>query len=558
MSEHIYDLIIVGAGAAGMTAGLYAGRAMLDTLILERSTIGGMAHSTEEIVNYPGIPVTSGPKLMDTLRQQAQDFGCQFKSATVTDLDLEGDVKRIHCGSTTYQAYAVILATGTEHRKLGFDGEAEFTGRGVAYCATCDGELFKDRDIVVIGGGFQAAEESIYLTRFARSVNIVMITDDFTCAKGTAEATKKHPKISIRYSTAVERLEGKNGIEAIHLKHLDTGETETLRSEDGKTMGLFVFAGLVPLTGFLKNKVALDQQGYITTDENLLTNIPGVWAAGDNRPKALRQLVTSVSDGAIAADQAGIYVAELRDRLGLPEIGAERAKTQAQQAKPDATKESPAQSASNSSQSQHFITPDLAKQLTDLFSRMQRDILVKIFTAPDAKGDEMRVFMQEVADCGAKIHLEFLSDQDEQVANYQVERFPAAVLCDLEGNDLRIRFSGIPGGHELTSLALALYRAATNSGLEESQISAITQKVQSPLKLQAAISLSCHLCPTLVTNTIQMALATEQIRMEMIDTGLYPEFKDRYEIMSVPSLIVNDGQAQSFGPKTIDEILALI
>lgn len=551
MNEHIYDLIIVGAGAAGLTAGIYAGRAMMDTLIIEQKTVGGMAHSTEEIVNYPGLRMTSGPKLTETMRQQAEDFACQFKSASVTDLKLDGDIKEVICGSSVYRAYAVILATGTEHRKLGFEGEAEFTGRGVAYCATCDGELFKDRDIVVIGGGFQAAEESVYLTRFARRVNIVMITDDFTCAKGTAEAPKKHPKISIRYSTGVERLEGTNGIEKIHLKNLNTGEREVLQSEDGKSMGVFVFAGLVPLTAFLKGKVELNPAGYIVTDENCLTSVPGVWAAGDNRPKELRQLVTSVADGAVAADQAGKYVAELRAKLGLPEIGEGR-----ELKAPKAEKESPAADTRPEDGSKHFIKGDLASQLEGLFARMQRTVHLHVYTAADAKGEEMKVFTQEVADCGQKVELHLHSAEEAEQDG--VLRLPAIVLRNDKNEEVGLRFSGIPGGHELTSLALAIYRSSEGSGLEPGQEAALAALGDKEYHLLCAISLSCHLCPTLVGNCLQLALASPHIKMEMLDVALYPELRDRFNLMSVPSLIVNEGEAQSFGPKSFDEILDIL
>lgn len=552
MSEHIYDLIIIGAGAAGMTAGIYAGRAMMDTLILEQKTVGGMAHSTEEIVNYPGLRITSGPKLTDTMRQQAEDFDCKFKSATVTDLNLDGDVKEVICGSVTYKTYSVIIASGTEHRKLGFEGEAEYTGRGVAYCATCDGELFKDKDIYVIGGGFQAAEESIYLTRFAKSVNIVMITDDFTCAKGTAEATKNHPKINIRYSTAVEKIEGSRGIEKIHLKNLSTSETELITAKDGETMGLFVFAGLVPLTAFLQNKVELDKQGYIVTDQNCLTSVPGVWAAGDNRPKELRQLVTSVADGAIAADQAGKYVAELRNKLGLPAIGEGREAKEVKREENTTT----STSASSENSSKHFIKGDIETQLKGLFSRMEKEVNLEVFTENNSKGEEMKIFMQEVADCGDKIKLHFHNDSEATL--YNVERFPSVVLCNQDGTDSSVRFSAVPGGHELTSLALAIYRVSTNSGLEDSQIKLINEKIKSDKKLMIAISLSCHLCPTLVTNAMQLCLASPHVSMEMLDVALFPDIKEQYNLMSVPSMLVNNGEKQVFGPKTIDEIIEIL
>ena len=278
----IYDLIIIGGGPAGISAGIYAGRAKLKTLVIEKENMGGQIKTTHEMVNYPGILQTTGIDYMDTLRQQALSFNVNFKEDEVLDLYLESDIKVIKTKKEEIQGRAVIFATGASPRKLGFKGEEEFTGRGVAYCATCDGEFFQGLDVFVIGGGYAAAEEALFLTKFAKKVRVVVRKSEFGCAKTIADKVKSHPKIEVLFNTELEEVGGEGVLQFAKFKNNKTGEIfEYKASKEDGTFGLFVFIGYKPQTELLKGKVQLDEQGYIVTNEVMETNLPGVYAAGD-------------------------------------------------------------------------------------------------------------------------------------------------------------------------------------------------------------------------------------------------------------------------------------
>jgi thioredoxin reductase (NADPH) len=314
--EKIHDLLIIGSGAAGLSAALYAGRAQLDTVIFEKEQVGGQAIITSDIVNYPGIAQISGPELMMTMQEQATSFGAQFVTGEIQDMDLSKDIKVLQTTAGEYKGYAVLIATGATPRKIGYPGEETFGGRGISYCATCDGHFFKGLDVFVIGGGYSAAEEGIYLTRFAREVHIMVRKDSFSCAKTLADHVLSHPKIKVHFNTEIVEAKGSMLLEEAVFKNNKTGETFTHKTREGdRTFGIFMFAGYIPTTGIFKGHVALDPQGYIPTDENMLTNVPGVYAAGDLRQKILRQLVTAAADGAIAATEAEKHISHLKEKL---------------------------------------------------------------------------------------------------------------------------------------------------------------------------------------------------------------------------------------------------
>lgn len=549
----IHDLIIIGAGAAGLTAGIYAGRALMDTLIIEADRPGGQAAITAEILNYPGVRQSSGPELTEIMRQQTEDFGCRYVNAEVTGLELGGEVKKVICGDKVYESRAVILATGASHRKAGFAGEEEYTGRGVAYCATCDGKLFTGKDVFVIGGGYAAAEEGIFLTRFARSVTMVIRRDVFRCAAGVANKVKAHPKINILFNTEIKKVEGEAFVEKVHLYNNKTGESEIRSAPAGEPFGVFVFAGNIPQTQAFQGLVPMNEQGYIETDERMQTGIPGVYAAGDLRPKVLRQLVTATADGAIAALEAEKYVSAERERLGLKPLGAD-----APPPPPNAPKQKPKMAAPpDADKGKYFIKGALAAQLRDLFAKMQRPVRLLAFLDTSDKARELELFLREVADCSANVELTSAPSDDPRARSLGLSRFPATVLLNEAGEALGPRFGGVPGGHELTSLALAIYRAGTDSGLSAAQKAKLEQ-IKRPVKLEIAVSLSCHLCPDVVASCQQLALASAQITAEMIDIGLFPELQKQYRIMSVPCLLINEGEKQIFGAKKTDEILEQI
>lgn len=308
--EKIYDVIIIGAGPAGLSAGIYAGRSKLDTLIIEKEKDGGQIVITSEIENYPGgIEEETGPSLVGRMVHQANHFGTDKVYDTVLDVELEGEVKKIICKNGEYFAKTVILATGAFPRPIGCPGERQLVGKGVSYCATCDGALFEDMDIYVIGGGDSAVEEALYLSKFGRKVTIVHRRDELRAAKSIQEKAFANPKIEFLWDTVVTELKGDGLLESMVVKNVKTGEeNEILAPEEDGTFGVFVFVGFVPQTNLFEGKVKMDN-GYILTDDEMKTNIPGVFAAGDIRKKPLRQVVTAAADGAVAATQAEKYIA---------------------------------------------------------------------------------------------------------------------------------------------------------------------------------------------------------------------------------------------------------
>ncbi|GAA3640533.1 thioredoxin-disulfide reductase [Asaccharospora irregularis] len=310
--ENLYDLIIIGSGPAGLSAALYGARAKLKTLIIEKGKTGGQIVITHEVANYPGsIQDASGPKLVARMVEQCKEFGAEMVRDNVVSTDLDSNIKVVKGEKGEYRGKTVIVATGANPRKLDVPGEKEFTGKGVSYCATCDGDFFTDLEVFVIGGGDSAVEEAMFLTKFARKVTIVHRRDAFRCAKSVEEKARQNPKIEFLLDTVIEELKGDGVLESIVFKNKKTGEiSEYVADEDDGILGAFVFVGLVPQTELFKGKIDMDSAGYIITDADMKTNIDGVFAAGDCRVKSLRQVVTATNDGAIAAVIAEKYITE--------------------------------------------------------------------------------------------------------------------------------------------------------------------------------------------------------------------------------------------------------
>ncbi len=301
-----YDVVIVGGGPAGLTAGMYAARAALKCLLVERGMPGGQAATTEQIENYPGFPDgVSGPELMNKMYQQAMKFGMETKYGDVISLTREGRMHKLQIGGDIITAKAVIVASGTESVSLGVPGEDKFRGRGVSYCATCDGAFFKGLKVAVVGGGDAALEEGMFLTRFASKVYIVHRRNEFRATNVVQERLKEHTNVELILDTAVVDVLGENKVEAIKIKDVNTGEEKAVAVD-----GVFVYIGKRPSSGLVDAVVAVDERGFIVTDDKMHTNVPGIYAAGDVRQTPLRQVVTAVGDGAVAAVEAGKYIKE--------------------------------------------------------------------------------------------------------------------------------------------------------------------------------------------------------------------------------------------------------
>lgn len=551
----IYDVIVIGGGAAGMSAGIYSGRAKMKTLVLEQGSVGGQAKTTNEIVNYPGVRHTTGPKLMEEMHLQAEDFGVKFAQAEVLEAKLEGEIKVLKTTNGDYETRSVIIATGATPRTLGFPGEAEYRGRGVAYCATCDGEFYTGLEVFVIGAGFAAAEEAIFLTRFARKVTVIAREPEFTCAKTIADKVLAHPKIEVKFNTEIVEATGDELLRRVKFINNQTGETfEHVAAED-ETFGIFIFAGYVPQTKVFNGLVDMDKWGYIITDENMHTSVEGVYAAGDLRPKVLRQVVTAVADGAIASLEAEKYVAQEKERLGIVEEEIEETP------QPKSAAESAPQAKQVAQGGRSALLNDaLRGQIATVLGRMENNVtLVTIVDPTNEKSIELRDLVIDIADLGDKLEAVVKTKGEDAALETKVnaDKFPVVAFLDKDGNYAGVKFHGVPGGHELNSFLLAIYNlAGPGQALDASVLEAI-KAVDKKVNIKVAVSLSCHLCPDVVVGAQRIAIENPNVEAEMLDIANFPELKTKHKVMSVPCMIVNDEKV-TFGSKSIQDMLNFI
>ncbi len=306
-----YDIAIIGGGSAGLSAGIYASRGGLKTVIFEKALVGGQIVLTTEVENYPGFEESlSGFELIEKMKQQALKFGTEIREENVKALSMEGLCKIIETDESIYRAKTVVFAAGAHPRKLNVPGEDKFTGRGVSYCATCDGALYRNKIVAVIGGGDSAVEEAMFLTRFAQRVYIIHRRDQLRAVHAIQQRAKKNDKIQFVFDTVVQEINGDNQVESLTLFNRKTNTTSTI-----EVNGIFIYVGIIPNNELVESRVELDSQGFIKTDEEMHTNIPGFYAAGDIRSKSLRQVVTATNDGAIAAFNAEKWIEVNADKM---------------------------------------------------------------------------------------------------------------------------------------------------------------------------------------------------------------------------------------------------
>ena len=581
----LYDVIVIGGGPAGLTAGLYLARARYRVLILEKDDFGGQITITNEVVNYPGVGRTTGRALTQTMRQQAQDFGAEFLSAEAIGLDVHGDVKTVHTSRGDLKAFGILIATGASPRKLGFEGESEYAGRGVAYCATCDGEFFAGKEVLVVGGGFAAAEESVFLTTYASKVTVLVREQDFTCDAVVAAAAKNNPKIDVRYQVELQGVTaGQGGLREASILNRATGQTETWKPADGGTFGVFVFAGYVPATNLVRGVVELDDYGYVVTHGYLETSVPGVYAAGDLRAKNLRQVVTATADGAIAAVELERYAKRMSEKTGLtPQRPVscvyEQSTTKTDAASLDATAPTPtpapatkrnADAAANAVRKPGELFSDATRQqLNVVFGRMSRPVTLALELDDTPLSTELRGFIDAlVALSGGKLKStvddgEYEKD-DTGRAVFDVDSvLPAARPCArmvVDGEPTGLAFHGVPSGHEFNSFVLGLYNVAGPGQPLGDDLIERAKSIASPLSIMILVSLTCTMCPETVLASQRLASLNPAVRAEAYDVSHFPELKDQYGAMSVPCIVINRGGEQTveFGKKSIPQMLDLI
>lgn len=556
---HIYDTIIIGGGPAGLSAGIYAGRATMDTLIIEGDQIGGQVTTTSTVANYPAVETIDGTTLVNKMKQQATDFGVKFTFDTVVDYNFDPkDIKTVTGKTTTYHARSIIIATGAKPHEIGFKGEQDFRGRGVAYCSTCDGELFSGLEVFVIGGGYAAAEEADYLTRFARHVTVVMRSDDFTCPPLTADRARLNPNITIWPNSEVKSVTGQNYLtDATFINNKTHEETSYHVTKDDNTFGMFIYVGTDPQTELFKNTIILDDDQYIITDQQGQTNIPGVFAAGDVISKPLRQIVTAAADGASAATSAEIYVSAQKHRLHVPITRSTATKKT----------ESKPTSGPSSTISDHvtqlpmhkgqWFTNELVQQLQPIFDKLNHDIILHQLTDASEKSHELSSFLTEFSQLSPHMTLQIEAATDEMLDKWHVTHLPNFSLVSTDGQPTGIKFSGIPTGHELNSLVLAVYNMAGPGQTIDTQLIERIKHLPKT-QIEIGISLTCHFCPDVVAACQHIAAINPNVSAEMIDLQLFPELREAHHIMSVPAMLINQNENVIFGSQSLEEIVTAI
>ena len=544
--KHLYDLIIVGAGPAGLSAGLYAGRATLDTLILEGDTVGGQVTTTSVVYNYPAVEKVDGTQLMNQMQKQVTDFGVTIAHDQVEKYQLADEVKLLVGKSgQEYRARSVIIATGAQPRTVGFSGENEFRGRGVAYCSTCDGELFSGLQIFVIGGGYAAAEEADYLSRFGKHVTVLVRGDHFSCPPLMAARALNNPKVSVKYNTEVKQVTGDDYVTAATLVNNKTGKETVYHVDDGdNTFGIFIYVGTKPATEKLQGLVDLNDQGYIKAAADGATNVPGVYAAGDVIVKNLRQIITAASDGAVAATAAEQYVTAQKQRQGVP-IHTAPVKTATQPVGQTTDLEHQEKVSPHQG---NWLTTEIDSQLKPIFARLTKPVTLEVNTDGSVLSQQLLSFTTEFGSLDDHLTVKTKEGQGELL--------PLLKLLDADGQDTGLHYAGIPTGHELNSLVLGVYNVA---GPGQTIDPALADRIKRlpAAKIRIGVSLTCHFCPDVVAACQRMASLNPGITATMIDLQHFPDLRKSKKIMSVPATMINDAPV-IFGSQSLEQLVAAV
>ena len=550
----LYDAVIVGGGPAGLTAAIYLARARYRVLVVEKEHFGGQITITDEVVNYPGVFSTSGKELTATMQRQAEAFGAEFMLAEVTGLDLSGDIKHVHTTKGDIPCFGVLMATGASPRHVGFKGEEEFRGHGVAYCATCDGEFFTGKDVFVVGGGFAAAEESVFLTKYARRVTILVRGDDFTCAPAVAEEAKANDKITVLYNTEIVEATGDAALRRLVYRNDKTGEQTTFEAKPGETFGIFVFVGYAPATELADGIAKVDDHGYIVTDAHQKTTADGLFAAGDVCEKPLRQVATAVGQAATTATEMERYLKAAQERTGLvPQAPVSRPQaTPEDSAAPKPAADGEATSAATTGS---LFDDAMLAQLNAVFSRMANPLTLALHLDGRSVSTELEGYMTELAKLTGKLTVERADTSADAP-----EELPYVAVVRADGTPSGLAFHGVPGGHEFTSFVLGLYNAAGPGQPIADEDRAAIAAIDKPVRLRVLVGLSCTMCPEVVTAAQRIAADNACVTADVYDINHFGNLKDEFNVMSVPCLVVDEGGKEevTFGKKGLSELLRII
>ena len=550
--KNLYDVVIVGGGPAGLTAAIYLARACYKVIVVEKDKFGGQITITSEVVNYPGIASTSGTALTENMRKQAENFGAEFLLAEVEQIKAEENIKKVVTSRGELGCFGILLATGAHPRMIGFRGEKEFKGHGVAYCATCDGEFFTGKEVFVIGGGFAAAEESVFLTKYASHVTILIRGEDFSCAKATAELAKNHEKITVLTNVEVVEVSGDTVLNRLVYKNRKTGEETVYEAAEGDTFGVFVFAGYEPATELVKGIAEINERGYVVTDRNQKTCVDGLYAAGDVCVKSLRQVVTAVGDGALAATELERYAASMQEKTGLhpkATVMPKRQRTLQETSQVTQAENSHAIQTENNLEGALF-SEEMVTQLKTLFQKMEQPLKLVLYLDEQPVSKELKEYMEHLAVLTDKLTITLREDTS------QVET-PCVKICRADGSETGLGFHGVPGGHEFTSFVLGLYNASGPGQAIDSVLQEKIAGIQEKKNIRIMVTLTCTMCPELVVAAQKIAAETPNVTAEIYDINYFPKLREQYRILSVPCMIIND-EKPMFGRKSLEELLSLL
>ena len=541
-----HQTIIIGGGPAGLTAAIYLKRAGYEVLVLEQEETGGQIRISNEVVNYPGIEKTDGETLSETMRRQAIAFGADIHREKVVSLSLTENIKVVQTDKNHYEAPVVVYAAGAIPRKLNFPGEKEFGGRGIAYCATCDGELFAGKPIFVVGGGYAAAEEALYLTRYSKPITMIVREPDFTCAKELADKVKHCPDVKIEYNTEISRVEGKNIVQRV-VFHNSKSDTDW-EYENQDAIGIFIFAGYLPQTDMIKNQVVCDKQGYIVTDDGCRTNIEGVYGAGDVCQKRLRQLVTATADGAMAAETiAADYPLEQ-----MPKVEISHKEKEDPHTGPGTNVTPDHQNVHEGALRPDSVFHEIYPQIKEVEKRFETVPQCRVFLSRSEVSGNVKKFMEEFETVMPGVSVSY-----EEMSGKETDYVPCISISSKDGKRRGMYFHGTPGGHEFSTFLSALYQAAGPGKPLMGNILNQVRSIVTPVRLDVGVTLGCNQCPELASSAMTIGAYSPMVEVHLINVAEFPEFKEKHQVFSVPFLLVNEKHSY-FGKKNTEQLMEII
>ena len=532
----IYDAIIIGGGPAGLTSGIYGGRAKLNILIIEKDNLGGQISLTEEVINYPGILKITGSKLMENMREQAKNFGVNFIKDKVVKIDFANKIKKVITEQGEYEGYNIIIASGLIHKELNFRGEKEYRGKGISYCSICDGEFFIDKDIFVVGAGFAACEEALYLTRYGKKVYIIAREPEFTCSKTIGDKVFANNKIEVMFNSEILEVSGDNLVRKVKIKNNVNNEIKEYSSIDNENIGVFIFVGQKPETEIYKNQIKLNEDGYIVTDELMRTNIDKVFAVGDIRQKSLRQVVTAVADGAIAINQVE---EKNQDSEELVEKFEDKKIETIEETK-----------------KLNLFSDEMIKTLKENLKNISNKVeLILVKSGKEEENRNTLEFINEFQQITDKVQFNILEADNEVIDKKLLERLPAFFFK--KSNDIKIKYSTVPLGQELESFIGAINEIYGGKiEIRENLLNRI-KKIDKKINVKIGVSLKCTRCPQTVKVNQIIANNNENISLEIIDVVTHKNFKTKYDIVGVPAMVINDNNLY-FGQMSLEEMIEII